>query len=125
MKKFTKNFVLLFGLIFTLIFFSSAILAQQIQRSTFDVTNYSMDVQLAPSDNRLNATADVTYAAWRHTHCYFWTKRIAQSRKRNASKFGFFRFHNFAEGPERNLPDNKPGNFYSRPGWVVWFRSER
>ena len=61
MKKFTKNFVPLCGLILTVFLFSSAVLAQQTQRPTFDVSNYSMDVQLAPNDSRLNATADVTF----------------------------------------------------------------
>ncbi|MBA3334791.1 MAG: tetratricopeptide repeat protein [Acidobacteria bacterium] len=61
MKKFTKNFVSFAGLILTVFLFSPAILAQQVQRPTFDVTNYLMDVQLAPNENRLNATADVTF----------------------------------------------------------------
>ncbi|MEJ7625030.1 MAG: M1 family aminopeptidase [Pyrinomonadaceae bacterium] len=35
--------------------------AQAVKRTTFDVTNYVMDVSLAPSDRRLSATADVTF----------------------------------------------------------------
>ena len=35
--------------------------AQQVQRAAFDVTNYVMDVQLLPDDNKLNATVDVSF----------------------------------------------------------------
>lgn len=34
---------------------------QQIQRAEFDVTNYRMDVQLAPDQNKLTATVDVSF----------------------------------------------------------------
>jgi tetratricopeptide (TPR) repeat protein len=34
---------------------------QQVKRSAFDVTNYTMDVALQPVENKLNATADVTF----------------------------------------------------------------
>ena len=35
--------------------------AQQVQRTPFDVTNYLIDAQLAPGDNKLTATADVSF----------------------------------------------------------------
>ncbi|MGB7207842.1 MAG: M1 family aminopeptidase [Pyrinomonadaceae bacterium] len=35
--------------------------AQQVQRTPFDVTNYLIDAQLAPDDNKLSATADVSF----------------------------------------------------------------
>jgi tetratricopeptide (TPR) repeat protein len=35
--------------------------AQQVQRTPFDVTNYLIDAQLAPGDNKLSATADVSF----------------------------------------------------------------
>ena len=40
---------------------STAVFAQQVKRATFDVTNYVMDVQLSPDDNKLTATVDVTF----------------------------------------------------------------
>ena len=58
MKNFKKNVFQLFGLTMLL---SSAVFAQQIQRSPFDVKNYVMDVALAPGENRLNATVDVNF----------------------------------------------------------------
>lgn len=48
----TLGFVLLF---------STAALAQQIQRAAFDVTNYRMDVVLEPEDQKLTATVDVDF----------------------------------------------------------------
>ena len=36
-------------------------LAQQVKRTPFDVTNYVMDVSLAPTERKLNATVDVTF----------------------------------------------------------------
>ena len=36
-------------------------LAQQVKRAAFDVTNYVMDVSLAPSERKLTATVDVTF----------------------------------------------------------------
>lgn len=35
--------------------------SQQIQRTPFDVTNYQIDAQLSPAENKLTATADVTF----------------------------------------------------------------
>ena len=35
--------------------------AQQVKRADFDVTNYVMDVALSPVENKLTATADVTF----------------------------------------------------------------
>lgn len=40
---------------------SAAIFAQQTKRTPFDVTNYVMDVQLSPVENKLTATVDVTF----------------------------------------------------------------
>jgi aminopeptidase N len=37
--------------------------AQQVQRTPFDVTNYLIDAQLAPGDNKLSATADVSFVS--------------------------------------------------------------
>jgi hypothetical protein len=46
-------------------------LAQQVKRSAFDVTNYVMDVSLAPSDKRLNATVDVSFVPLEDTRTVF------------------------------------------------------
>lgn len=40
---------------------ASSISAQQVKRPQFDVTGYVIDAQLDPSDNKLSATADVTF----------------------------------------------------------------
>jgi aminopeptidase N len=58
MKNFNKLVFQIFGFV---LLFSSAIYAQQVQRSAFDVTNYRMDVQLMPDENKLNATVDVDF----------------------------------------------------------------
>ncbi|NJM53258.1 MAG: M1 family metallopeptidase [Blastocatellia bacterium] len=41
--------------------------SQQVQRTPFDVTNYKMDVQLEPADNRLQAIVDVTFTPLQET----------------------------------------------------------
>lgn len=43
------------------IFLASPAAAQQVKRTSFDVTNYVMDVSLAPLERKLNATVDVTF----------------------------------------------------------------
>jgi aminopeptidase N len=58
MKNLNKFVFQLFGL---MLLFSSAVFAQQVQRSPFDVKNYVMDVQLEPGENKLNATVDVNF----------------------------------------------------------------
>jgi hypothetical protein len=40
---------------------TAALAQQQVQRAPFDVTNYRIDAQIDPSQNRLQATADVTF----------------------------------------------------------------
>jgi len=42
-------------------FLSAAAQAQQVKRTAFDVTGYTIDAQLAPDDNKLTATSDVTF----------------------------------------------------------------
>ncbi|MCU1288000.1 MAG: Aminopeptidase, partial [Acidobacteria bacterium] len=58
MKTLNKFVFQLFGLV---LLSASAISAQQVQRSPFDVKNYQMDVALTPSENKLNATVDVNF----------------------------------------------------------------
>ncbi|MBC7899607.1 MAG: tetratricopeptide repeat protein [Saprospiraceae bacterium] len=58
MKNYKRLFLQISGLVFIL---SATAFAQQVQRSQFDVTNYQMDVQLSPSDNKLTATVDVNF----------------------------------------------------------------
>ena len=47
-----------FAFVFVL---STAAFAQQTKRTPFDVTNYVINADLAPVDNKLTATADVTF----------------------------------------------------------------
>lgn len=62
MNNYKKRFLRLFSLTLPLVLFSvTAAFAQQVQRAPFDVTNYQMDVQLIPDENKLNATVDVNF----------------------------------------------------------------
>ncbi len=61
MNKFKKSIFHLFGLSLVFCLFSLAATAQQVKRSQFDVSNYVMDVQLVPNENKLNATVDVNF----------------------------------------------------------------
>jgi aminopeptidase N len=62
MKNFKTNVfqAITFGLM--MILFAIAAVAQQVQRAPFDVTDYRMDVQLVPEENKLNATVDVSFS---------------------------------------------------------------
>ncbi len=46
---------------FVTILFTAGAYSQQVKRTPFDVTGYTIDVQLGPADNKLSATADVTF----------------------------------------------------------------
>ncbi len=61
MRNFKKNLFRVFGLALAFILFSLAVFSQQqqIQRPDFDITDYKMDVQILPDENKLNATVDV------------------------------------------------------------------
>ena len=62
MRKFKTNIFQAIKLSFAAAVFSFAALAQQqVQRTPFDVTDYKMDVQLLPDENKLNATVDVNF----------------------------------------------------------------
>jgi aminopeptidase N len=58
-KRFFPSLVLVSAVILLSVF--SVLAQQQVQRAPFDVTNYRMDVQLNPSENQLQAVADVTF----------------------------------------------------------------
>ena len=58
MKNYKRLFIQISAL---LIAFSAGAFAQQVQRTPFDVTSYLIDAQLAPAENKLSATADVTF----------------------------------------------------------------
>lgn len=59
MNNFRENFFRVFGLGLVFIFLSITAFAQQVQRPDFDITDYKMDVQIFPDDNKLNATVDI------------------------------------------------------------------
>src|SRR4051812_23258916 len=42
-------------------FLSLPVFAQAVKRAAFDVTHYTMDVALAPSERKINATVDVIF----------------------------------------------------------------
>ena len=58
-KRFFPSLVLVSAVIFLSVF--SVLAQQQVQRAPFDVTNYRIDAQLVPSENQLQAVADVTF----------------------------------------------------------------
>lgn len=58
MKTAIRNAVLAIGIA---AISSAAAAAQQVQRAPFDVTHYQIDAVLVPAEERLNATADVTF----------------------------------------------------------------
>jgi len=51
----------IFGLLIVAMALAVPAFAQQIQRTPFDVTSYQIDAQLQPLENKLTATADVTF----------------------------------------------------------------
>jgi len=61
MKNFRESIFRVFGVILAAFLFSQITAAQQVQRAQFDVSNYQMDVQLVPNENKLNATVDVNF----------------------------------------------------------------
>ena len=61
MRNFRENVFRVFGLGLAFTFLSIAAFAQQVQRPDFDITDYKMDVQILPDDNKLNATVDVYF----------------------------------------------------------------
>ena len=61
MRNFKNNLFRVFGVSLALTFLSLAAIAQQVQRPDFDITDYKMDVQILPDDNKLNATVDVYF----------------------------------------------------------------
>ncbi|MDQ6785192.1 MAG: tetratricopeptide repeat protein [Acidobacteriota bacterium] len=63
MKNFREIVVQTLGLVLVVFLFTfiSTAQQQQVQHAAFDVTNYRMDVTLAPSENRLSATVDVDF----------------------------------------------------------------
>ncbi len=61
MKIFRESVFQMVGVILAVFLFSHFITAQQVQRAQFDVSNYQMDVQLIPNENKLNATTDVSF----------------------------------------------------------------
>ncbi len=58
MRVFKRHF---FGFAAVVIALAAPQFAQQVQRSPFDVTGYQIDAQLSPPENKLSATADVTF----------------------------------------------------------------
>jgi len=58
MKNLVKTALFVAGL---LIFASNLAFGQQVKRTPFDVTNYVIDAALSPVENKLTATADVTF----------------------------------------------------------------
>src|SRR4030095_7217934 len=58
MKTFFRSFLMAAGLLATL---SASDLAQQVKRTPFDVTGYQIDAQLDPIENKLTASADVSF----------------------------------------------------------------
>ena len=62
MKNFRENFFRLCGVFSVALFLTltAAAQQQQVQRAAFDISDYKMDVQLSPNENKMAATVDVT-----------------------------------------------------------------
>ena len=68
MKNFKTNVFQAISVGLMMILFAAvAAVAQQVQRAPFDVTDYRMDVQLVPEENKLNATVDVSFTPMEDT----------------------------------------------------------
>jgi Peptidase family M1 domain/TPR repeat len=61
MRNFRENIFRVFAVVCAFVLLTFASSAQQVQRAAYDISNYRMDVQLAPNENKLNATVDVTF----------------------------------------------------------------
>jgi aminopeptidase N len=61
MKNFRENIFRMFGVAAAALVLAFTASAQQVQRAAFDISDYKMDVQLSPNENKLSATADVTF----------------------------------------------------------------
>ncbi len=64
MNKTTRNVFQTAALLTVLLI---PIIAQQVKRAPFDVTNYVMDVSLVPTERRINATVDVSFTPLEET----------------------------------------------------------
>src|SRR6185295_12093365 len=61
MPEMNKIFISIIRTALVLSVLSLPLVAQAVKRTPFDVTNYVMDVSLAPLDRKLTATVDVTF----------------------------------------------------------------
>ncbi|HEY0459484.1 MAG TPA: M1 family aminopeptidase [Pyrinomonadaceae bacterium] len=61
MRNFRENIFRVFGVASLALFLTCAAAAQQVQRTAYDISDYKMDVQLTPNENKLSATVDVTF----------------------------------------------------------------
>lgn len=56
-----KRLPLYFPIFIFLLLGSAGVFGQQVKRAEFDVTNYIIDAQLTPTENKLTASSDVTF----------------------------------------------------------------
>ena len=61
MKIIRENIFRMFALASAALFLTWTATAQQVQRTSFDISDYKMDVSLSPNENKLAATVDVTF----------------------------------------------------------------
>ena len=61
MRNFRENIFRMFGVAAVALLLTFTASAQQVQRTSFDISDYKMDVSLAPNENKLSATVDVTF----------------------------------------------------------------
>lgn len=60
MRNFRENIFRMFGVVSAALFLTFTASAQQVQRTVYDISDYKIDVQISPTENKLTATADVT-----------------------------------------------------------------
>ncbi len=61
MRNIRENIFRMFGFAAVALFLTLGAQAQQVQRTSFDISDYKMDVSLSPTENKLSATVDVTF----------------------------------------------------------------
>ena len=126
MNDFKKNMLRVVGLSLIAFFLSTAAAAQQIKRTPFDVTNYVMDVQLVPNENKLNATVDVNFVPFEDTRTVSFelngSLKIESITRQNSPAA------RRADDERQNRRSNRrveSNHIYSRSGRSFRFRSER
>ncbi len=102
--------------------------SQQVKRPDFDVTDYKMDVQLIPNENKINATTDVSFTPAEKTRSVTFELNGSLKNRRHYAR----QFDADGDGGGEKAREECDGdeyadgfyNFYSRSGRRFGFGSE-